>query len=167
MGKQLILFRHGKSDWDTQFSADHDRPLAERGIHAARTMGKILNAAQQLPDKAITSSAIRASTTLALAHEAGHWHCPIEITDQLYSTDPESMLELLQKEDDNLKRLLLVGHEPTWSTLISGFTGAGVKFPTAAMARIDFDCAHWHRINWGQGRLNWLLKPKLFTRTSI
>ncbi|MDH3462867.1 MAG: histidine phosphatase family protein, partial [Acidimicrobiia bacterium] len=35
---QLILMRHGKSDWDASYGADHDRPLAERGVRSAELM---------------------------------------------------------------------------------------------------------------------------------
>ena len=33
--RSLILFRHGKSDWDAPYSSDHERPLAGRGKEAA------------------------------------------------------------------------------------------------------------------------------------
>jgi phosphohistidine phosphatase len=59
--KTLILLRHGKSDWDSDRDADHDRPLARRGRNAAATMGLLLERAGQVPDRALTSSALRAT----------------------------------------------------------------------------------------------------------
>ena len=45
----LILFRHGKSDWDAPYANDHERPLANRGKEAARCMGRLLSHTRQVP----------------------------------------------------------------------------------------------------------------------
>ena len=73
--KTLILFRHGKSDWNTDYAADHDRPLAKRGRNAAATMGAMLARIEQVSDRVLTSSAVRARETVELAAEAGGWKC--------------------------------------------------------------------------------------------
>ena len=36
--KSIILFRHGKSEWNTYYDSDHNRPLAPRGIKSAKKM---------------------------------------------------------------------------------------------------------------------------------
>ena len=38
--KSILLFRHGKSDWNANYKEDHDRPLSKRGIIAAKTAAK-------------------------------------------------------------------------------------------------------------------------------
>ncbi|HMF03267.1 MAG TPA: phosphoglycerate mutase family protein, partial [Acidimicrobiia bacterium] len=74
----LILFRHGKSDWDAADAGDdRARPLARRGRKAAERMGRFLARAGQVPDVAITSPALRAAETLRLAMEGGGWSCPV------------------------------------------------------------------------------------------
>lgn len=164
MEKHLILFRHGKSDWATAFQSDHERPVAKRGIKAAKTMGKLLATAGQVPDAVVTSSAVRAKTTAALAAEAGGWNCPLRVTDQLYEATSEQVLDVIQQEPDTTTTLMLVGHEPTWSMLTSALIGGGqVIFPTAAMVRIDFELERWEQVGFGRGQLAWLLIPKFFT----
>ena len=37
--RSIIIFRHGKSDWDANYSKDHDRPLSKRGINASKKWG--------------------------------------------------------------------------------------------------------------------------------
>ena len=32
----IIIFRHGKSDWNAVYGKDHDRPLSKRGINASK-----------------------------------------------------------------------------------------------------------------------------------
>ncbi len=163
MVKQLILFRHGKSDWNADYEQDCDRPLAKRGIKAAKTMGKLLSGAP--PNLVITSSAIRAKQTVELALEAGQWNCPVQVTDRFYAASAIQVLAEVQQVSNVVDILLLAGHEPTWSALTSQLIGGGqIRFPTAAMARIDFEIDDWRQVNEGQGALSWLLQPKLFSR---
>jgi phosphohistidine phosphatase len=164
MTKYLILFRHGKSDWDASYGRDRDRPVADRGIAAARTMGKLLATANKVPDLAITSSAVRARTTLELAMDAGKWNCPTEITDDLYEASIDQVLEVIHRTPNHLNSLMLVGHEPTWSDAVSYFMGGGtVHMPTAAVVCLAFEVATWPQVEYGRGSLVWLLPPRLFT----
>ena len=163
--RSLILFRHGKSDWDAPFTADHERPLADRGHEAARCMGKMLAQTKQMPDMAVSSSAVRARETLKLAARAGHWNCAIRIDAALYNTSPNAMLMWLTALKENPERLLLTGHEPTWSDLAGRLVGRAVmKVPTAAMLRIDFEIEDWRKLSFGSGELRWLLPPKMFCK---
>ena len=47
--KTVFVLRHGKSDWQSGYGTDHDRPLAERGIAAAELMGRFLSRNGQEP----------------------------------------------------------------------------------------------------------------------
>ena len=78
--KKLIVFRHGKSDWEGDVGSDHERRVAPRGQKAARTMGRFLSLARQAPDSIIASSAVRARTSAELAKEAGKWKAEIRVT---------------------------------------------------------------------------------------
>jgi len=161
----LILFRHGKSDWDASFESDHERPLAPRGKEAAHCMGRFLTQTRQLPDLAISSSALRARETLKLAIKAGQWPCPYRIDAALYDTAPDAMLAWLRALDDTPERLLLTGHEPTWSELAGRLIGGALlKVTTGSMLRIDFEIEQWQQIAFGQGELRWLVPPKVVCR---
>ena len=165
MTKHLLLFRHAKSDWDTQAEDDHTRPLAKRGVSTAQAMGQVLSASGQVPDLVVTSSAVRAKTTVKLARAAGKWKCPVETTDALYDTDAASVLEEIRALPNSASTVLLAGHEPTWSELASFLIGGGnLRFPTAALARIDLEVPGWHAVTFGRGELVWLLQPKFFTK---
>jgi phosphohistidine phosphatase len=162
--KTLILFRHAKAGWDLESGDDHERPVADRGQKAARTMGRFLSQAQQVPDAVITSSAVRARTTVELAAAAGDWKCPVRVTRALYEATPFAVLEEVRAEPPERTSLLLAGHEPTWSELVSLLIGGGtLGMPTACMARIDFGVECWKAIDYGIGNLAWLLPAKVFT----
>jgi phosphohistidine phosphatase len=69
--------------------------------------------------------------------------------------------------DSSIDRVLLAGHEPNWSLLLGGLVGgATVKFPTAAMARVDMDVTSWSKVEFGGGSLIWLVTPKLLAGIS-
>ena len=168
MSKRLLLFRHAKSDWHAGIPDDHERPLTKRGREAAQVMGRVLAAADQLPDLVVTSTAVRGRTTVELAHTTGGWTCPVETSDALYDTDAASVLEEIRGLPNSTDRVLLAGHEPTWAELASRLMGGGdLRFPTAALARLDLDIARWRDATFGCGALVWLLQPKFFIKRSF
>ncbi len=160
--KQLLIFRHAKSDWNAAYAVDHDRPLARRGIAAAERMGRYLARLGQVPDRVISSSAVRAWRTVELAAQAGAWPCPIEATRDLYDTTSDQLLEIIRGCSDSHSRLLFASHQPTCSVLAGRLIGrAQIRFPTAAMARIDLPRDRWGSVRWGEGSLVWFVTPKL------
>jgi phosphohistidine phosphatase len=162
----LLLFRHGKSDWDAPFGVDRERPLAERGIRAARTMGRVLTLADQVPDLVLTSPAVRARTTAALATEAGGWRTPTVTVDAFYGGGPEAVIEALREAAGGAGRVMAVGHEPTWSHTASLLIGGGsIRVVTGAVAAVEV--ASWAGLAPGGGRLLWMLVPRLFTDADL
>ena len=158
--KTILVLRHGKSDWDADYAGDHERPLATRGQKGARKMGRFLTTARVVPDRAITSSAIRARETLATAAEAGGWTGPARVTEALYEASPEAVLREIQSEPDDADTVIVVGHEPTSSGLVALLVGGGrVEMKTAAVARIDVEVERWADVVAGRGVLAFLLPP--------
>ena len=160
--KRLLLFRHGKSDWDAPVGGDHERPLNKRGVRAAKTMGRVLADTERVPHHAITSSAVRARTTLELAHDAGSWPTTIEVEPALYHSSPSAVLEVVARTSPDVDSLMLVGHEPTWSTLASLLTGEEIPVKTATVVGIDLDVDRWNRAPMARGRTAFVLYPRDF-----
>jgi phosphohistidine phosphatase len=153
--------RHAKSDWDADYGRDHDRPLNPRGERSARVMGRLLSAIELIPDLAITSSALRASTTVRLAADAGSWETEIEVEPGLYGTGPGAVLEVATRAP-NVDRLMLVGHQPTWSMVVHHLTGAAADMKTASVAVVDLMIDDWSEILDVTGVLNSLYHPRHF-----
>lgn len=159
--KTLLVMRHAKSDWDSPASRDHDRPLATRGLKAARRMGRFISDSGVAPELIITSTAVRAKKTAELAAEAGGWDGPITPDPNLYATDIERVLDAVAGTDPVVDRLLIAGHEPTWSSLVGWLIGGGrVSMPTAAVACLDFAHGGWADLGRGTCKLRWLVTPK-------
>ena len=159
--KRLILFRHGKSDWHAPHGSDHERPLNRRGVESAEMMGRLLARAGLAPDHACTSSAVRARTTLDLAHSAGSWQCPIEVTDALYGTTGREAMTVATHAPADAQSLMLVGHEPTWSQLAHHLTGGFVTVKTATVIGIDLPIDSWHHAD-TRGSLAFVFQPRDF-----
>jgi phosphohistidine phosphatase len=160
--KTLLLFRHAKSDWKAEFADDHARPLNKRGKRDAKTMGRYLASSGCVPERVVSSSATRARRTIELAAASGDWNCEIDFADALYQADPPCILALIQQQSDESDSLMLTGHEPSFSETTSLLIGGGsLRFPTAAIACIEFETDHWAGVKPGSGRLAWLISPKL------
>ena len=159
--KSVILFRHGKSDWNASYGTDHDRPLNSRGIKAAKKMGQYLLEKDQIPDLIISSTAIRAKTTAQLAIESANWQSKLMFERGIYGGSPEYLLGLIHSQDDQYNSLCLVGHEPNFSLFISQATGNGyLDFTTANMAKINFNVDLWIKVQFLKGKLEWHQQPK-------
>lgn len=157
--KKLLIMRHAKSDWSAGV-ADRDRPLNARGRRAATAMGKALAAMNEVPDLVISSSATRAATTAQRAVEGGEWTSAIRYTDDLYATSVRGALEVLMGADPAAESVMLVGHEPTWSSLVAQLTGGAVAVKTATVAAIDLYVRDWADVYDAHGELLFLLQPR-------
>ena len=160
--RTLLLFRHGKPDWDADYSDDHERPLAERGRKGARKMGRFITTARATPDRALVSSAVRTRETLATAAAAGAWTGPARVTDALYDARPADVLREIQAEGADAATLVVVGHEPSMSGLVRMLTGARAEMKTAAVACIRFEVDSWEAVGPEAGTLEWLIRPGVF-----
>jgi phosphohistidine phosphatase len=160
--KHLYILRHAKSDWQASFESDHQRPLSKRGTKAASLMGTFLTRLEQQPDLIVSSTAIRARQTAELAKQTGDWSCPLVLSEAIYGATAQEVLPVIRAQDPAYSRLLITGHEPTWSELVAELTGGGKPhLPTAAMARIDIPIEAWAELDTGQGTLIWLVTPRL------
>jgi len=163
MSRQLLLFRHAHAEWDGDMSNDHERKLSKRGEADAKLMGKALAQSGQVPQFIFSSSAKRAQTTAKLANKAGAWDAPLKVTDQLYNIDADDVFEVIKQIAPFHQRVMLVGHEPTWSKLVNQFTESnGIHMSTASIACLSFETDVWSEVYYGLGTLDWFIQPSLF-----
>ena len=154
--------RHAKSDWSADYGADHHRPLNDRGERSARAIGEALAADGDIPDYIISSTALRARTTAELAADAGGWECELVLDSRLYGGGADTVLSVAASSGQG-QRLMLVGHQPTWSILVSILTGERVEVRTATVVVIDFDVGDWAQITAGAGRVRRVYQARDYT----
>lgn len=159
--KTLFLFRHADADAPHDYATDRERPLTAHGRMDAQRMGRFLTTTDQHPDRVVASTATRARQTLAQAHAAGNWPCPIERDDVLYEARAHDVLAVARDTPDGVDRLLLVGHNPTFTDAVIRLIGGGnLHLATGAIARIDLAVDAWAAVQFERGRLVWLVDPE-------
>jgi phosphohistidine phosphatase len=165
--RRLLLLRHGKADRHSA-GGDRERPLTKRGEEDSRRMGEYLATEGLTPDLAVASNARRAKRTLDLALESFPNHVTHLIENTIYLATADHLLEILRQTPDKFFTLLAVGHNPGFAEFAISLAGSGKaedlsrlrsKFPTAALAVLDFEAEHWVSVGHGDGRLAYFITP--------
>ena len=121
--RQLAVVRHAKARQSSPGDVDHERPLTKKGMDDARALGKWLADQVGHVDRVLTSSALRAVQTWQGAAEALSGNPSVDALDELYQSDPGTVLRAIRRVDDDVRRLVVVGHEPTQSALVLALAG--------------------------------------------
>jgi len=135
----IYLLRHGDAEAESQ--DDASRRLTPKGERQALAAGRALAVLEAKIDACLTSPKVRAAKTARLACEG----LGIESEEAVeLSGGGFDALELSARHDD----VLLVGHEPDFSSEIGRLTGAKVKLRKGGLAALD------------AGKLHALLRPR-------
>jgi phosphohistidine phosphatase len=165
----LTLFRHAKSSWDRADLTDFDRPLNARGERDAPVMGRYLEEHGLIPDLILCSAARRTRETLDLAWENWPVRPHTEYSEALYLATQDTLLAILRNVEGNPPRVLMIGHNPGIHAFAMNMAGTGEaearfalssKYPTAAIANINFENAAWPDVQSGDGDLTLFITPE-------
>lgn len=140
---ELLILRHAKSDW-TRDGDDFDRPLNARGRRDAPRMGAWLAAQDLIPDRVLSSPARRARQTVeAVAETLSIPAGDILWDERLYLAQLPLLLDILAATPAEIRRLLLVGHNPGLEDLLVHLAGGSLPqnpdtklLPTASVAHL-------------------------------
>jgi phosphohistidine phosphatase len=165
--RRLFLVRHAKAELSVGRD-DYARRLTERGRTDARRVAKALAARGFLPDVLIHSGAARAKQTAEIF--AAEWRSKVELDEEvgLYDASLTTLLDHARALPDAHKRVGLVGHNPGFSELATALTGSGAKpdvqrltakYPTCAVAVLNFSIEHWADVDRSSGMLALYLTP--------
>ena len=168
--RRLMLLRHAKSDRSNPGARDHDRVLNARGREAAPRIGAYMASHGLTPDLVICSTAARARETWDLVAKALGKAPTTTFEERIYHNDARILLALVRATKPGVHGLLLVGHNPSFQMFADQMAASGhgdarqrlrEKFPTGALAVIDFAVDAWDRVHAHSGRLDRLITPRL------
>jgi len=112
--KILTLVRHAKAEDLNTSLTDFERTLTHKGKKQSKFAGEFLRKKNHIPDLIICSPASRTYQTAALiAVEIPYPKDKIKTDFKIYDSDENSMLELICATNNNVRHLLLCGHNPT------------------------------------------------------
>jgi phosphohistidine phosphatase len=152
---QLYFLRHGEADWPNWNKSDDERPLTKRGKKEMREVAKFLDRLKARPDLIVTSPLPRAAQTAEIA--ADYLKAKLRKDELLAPGFGMTNLRTVLKRH-RAKVLMLVGHEPDFTNVISGLTGASLKLSKAGVALVDIDPEA------EEGKLLWLFPAKFAKR---
>lgn len=169
--RRLLLLRHAKAEPGGPDQDDHDRALTERGLADAALLARYLKAQGYHPARILCSTSLRTRQTVApVLRETP---APIDYLETLYHAPPGRIVALAQDAADGEDVLLVVGHNPGLEQCASLLARDPVKpreqhrhdvmeekFPTAALAVLDFDIAHWKLVAPCSAKLADFIRPR-------
>jgi phosphohistidine phosphatase len=154
----LYFLRHGLADRSAYAGTDDRlRPLTEKGKRRLKRQGQTLARLGFSPDLILTSPLTRALQTAEIvAGELGiQDRCRLE-PGLACGFDREDLARVLEANPE-ARELVLVGHEPDFSSVVSGLIGGGQLIcKKGSLVRVDLlgEAPPY-------GELVWLVPPKL------
>jgi phosphohistidine phosphatase len=145
--KTLLLMRHAKSSWDDPALSDHDRPLNSRGLKAAKTMAKRLIDSGYKPDLVLVSSALRTQQTAEALQEGYRGTLNLHTESRLYEASAGEYADVIRRVAENVKHLMLIGHNPTVEWMAKALSGRYSTMPTGAYLHLEIPFS-WHEFRY-------------------
>ena len=152
--KSLTLFRHAKTERESDSGRDFDRRLNDRGRSDAARIGEEIRALNLGFDLILCSPATRAAETAQLAAISPRYD------ERIYDASSGQLLDIVRKADPSIGRLLMIGHNPGFEQLASMLSGTSLDMPTGSLAGIEFPIDNWQEVERGGGKLVRFVKPK-------
>lgn len=169
--KRLFLLRHGKAQPADGSTEDFDRTLLLSGMQDVAAIARYLRRNEHKLDLILSSSAARTAQTAELVLQ--ELESDIEYRDNLYLAELPKLLAAVRGAPAAAGHLMLVGHNPGLENLATLLAREPVrrkerarhealeeKFPTSALAILDFDVGRWRDVEKSAGKLVDFVRPK-------
>ena len=169
--KRLFLLRHAKAVPAESGIEDFQRTLMLSGMQDAGAMARYLRRSGYTAQLILSSSSARTAQTTELV--AQELECEVEYREALYLAEPAKILAAVRGAPAAIPSLMMVGHNPGFEALATALAREPVrrkerarhealeeKFPTCALAILDFDIGRWRDVAPGTGKLVDFVRPK-------
>lgn len=125
-------------------------------------MGKIVHELGFLPDLIIASPASRAAMTArAFASKTKYPLGKIRYLASIYESDEMDLLNIIIGLDDNLTKVMLVGHNPGLTDLANAIGNYPISnIPTSGVFCIALNITSWSGVKKTAGKLKYFEFPK-------
>lgn len=157
----ILLVRHAIAEErdSQQWPDDRGRPLTRQGARKFRSVARILGKAWDTPELVLSSPLTRAWQTAQILEKVCGWPTPEEFPSLEPEREPAEIIAALKKRAE-VAHVVLVGHEPSMSELISHLLSGSderisLEMKKGGAALVRFDAA----VRAGGATLLWLLPP--------
>ncbi|MFN8275879.1 MAG: histidine phosphatase family protein [Chitinophagales bacterium] len=159
--KTLVFMRHLKAVPQGAME-DFDRPLAEHRKTDMNLVAAELRKTGFRPDMVLASPTKRTRQTAALfCKETGFPEQEITSANAIYEASVEDLLHVIADLNDQVNSVLLVGHNPSFTSIIATLTDSRIDHvPTGGVAGLLFHAASWKDVVVQKGVLSFFIVPK-------
>ena len=161
--RRAYFIRHAKSSWADPTLKDFDRPLNKRGLRDGPNMASKMKSVVDYVDLALCSPAVRTRATMSLfANEITFGN--IVFNKHIYHAWPDALVQILQELDDDLKSIMVFGHNPGFTEVFNLFAKAPIaNLPTCGI--FELECrSTWDDMDTTNTDARLLMYPKMFVR---
>jgi len=163
---KIYLVRHAiaENPETSGYEDDSLRPLTDKGREKMKKIAGALKDIGVNPDLIVSSPYVRASQTASILAKELKYKEEIAYSDSLVPMgEPDDMIGEIN-EKYSVDKLMLVGHEPNLSMLMSvllaGNPDISINLKKGGVCCISVDDLHYDR----KAVLEWLVTPKISTR---
>jgi phosphohistidine phosphatase SixA len=144
MKRRLIVLRHAKSAWDTDAPTDHDRPLNKRGRRDAVAVGDRIAKLEWSPRQVMSSDSARTRETWKRMRKSfEHDDIDVRFTRDLYHAGIGAVRDELARVPDEVKTVMVIGHNPGWEGVVDALSGEDVGMTTCNAALLSVETDSW------------------------
>jgi phosphohistidine phosphatase len=147
--KTLYLVRHAKAIPSDKGVTDFKRALTKTGKNDAQAMSERLRKKGIVPDLFISSPADRALETAHIfAHTFGYPLQKIDLKDEIYENNEETLKKVIKRIDDQYNMVMLFGHNPSLSNLANHLLyDFDAEIRISGVVGISFETSSWQDLS--------------------
>ena len=159
--KQLILIRHAAAEPEVYPKLDFDRNLEPSGLAEAEKLGSFIRLQKILPQKILTSSAIRTMQTAERIRKILDLSSEFILPSiQMYNAIISVLKDQIISNGEPENCIALVAHNPGISQLASFLiNGNHIQIPTAGAVCLTFQIENWAELKPASGKSLWYFSP--------
>jgi phosphohistidine phosphatase len=146
--KTLHILRHAKTERLQPGQQDFHRKLTQRGLNQMKDLLVNQKNSLSLAQRVLVSSSRRTRMTL---EQIEHLYVPESIVflNELYLASKNTITRIIEKKDDSIDHILVIGHNDGLSDFVSYLTDVSHDLPTSGYVVLELEIDSWSHISKG------------------
>ncbi len=141
---KLIWARHGEAAGQSS-GGDKVRPLTRHGHVQAQSLAEQLQNLGWIPQTIFCSAAQRTKETMETLRQTWKQEIPYSLEDSFYLGNLYNVQHIFEQHDlSDFNTILVLGHNPGWSTAPQELSGDPVSLSTANAALLSIQADDWN-----------------------